>query len=481
MTPTRPVTLIHGDGIGPEVVAAARRILDAAGAAIEWEEAAAGAAVFRQGLATGVPASTIDSILRTRTVLKGPLETPVGYGEKSANVTLRKMFEMYGNVRPVRELPNVRTPFSGRGIDLVVVRENVEDLYAGIEHMQTPNVAQSLKLISRPGCEKIVRLAFELARSEGRRTIHCAHKANILKLTQGLMKRTFEEVAREYPDLEAKTIIMDNCAHQLVRAPEQFEIIVTTNLAGDILSDLTAGLVGGLGVAPAANLGNGVAMFEPVHGSAPDIAGQGIANPTAMILSAVLMLRYIGQVEVAATIENAVLVTLEEGRSLTRDLVGAQGVGTAEFTDAVIANLGRSSAHWHARSHGSYTMPPPASELMATPPTTRRVMGVDVFVEAHSAPEALGQQVEALAEGTPFRLKLVSNRGSKVYPPMGGLTECLDLWRCRFVLRDGNAEVDDAQIFDLVARVAAQYRWMHLEKLQEFDGAAAYTKAQGEA
>ena len=213
------VTLIPGDGIGPEVVDSAREIIEAAGAQVDWEERRAGASVFMQGLATGVPDETIESIRKTRVVLKGPLETPVGFGEKSANVTLRKLFETYGNISPARELPGIVTPYSGRGIDLVVVRENVEDLYAGIEHMQTPGVAQCLKLISRKGCEKIVRLAFEFARAEGRQTVHCATKSNIMKLTEGMLKRTFEEIAPEYPGIEAQHIIVDNCAHQLVKRP----------------------------------------------------------------------------------------------------------------------------------------------------------------------------------------------------------------------------------------------------------------------
>src|SRR5260221_10573742 len=233
-----PVTLMHGDGIGREVVAAAQRIVDASGAPIRWDERQAGAEVFKQGLPSGVPQETIDSISETRVVLKGPLETPVGFGEKSANVTLRKLFETYANIRPIREFPGVQTPYSGRDIDLVIVRENVEDLYAGIEYMQTPNAAECLKLITRRGCEKIIRYAFELARAENRKMVHCATKANIMKLTEGLMKKVFEEVAKEYSDIESYHIIVDNCAHQLVRFPERFDVIVTTNMNGDILSDL---------------------------------------------------------------------------------------------------------------------------------------------------------------------------------------------------------------------------------------------------
>ena len=334
------VTLIPGDGIGPEVVAAAQRIIEAAGARIEWEERQAGASVFLQGLATGVPEETIASIRKTRVVLKGPLETPVGFGEKSANVTLRKLFETYGNIRPARELPGIATPYSGRGVDLVIVRENVEDLYAGIEHMQTPGVAQCLKLISRKGCEKIVRLAFELARAEGRTLVHCATKSNIMKLTEGLLKRTFEEIAPEYPDIEAQHIIIDNCAHQLVKRPEQFDVIVTTNMNGDIISDLSSALVGGLGFAPSANLGADVAIFEAVHGSAPKYAGKNVINPTALVLSAVMMLRHLGEFDAAATIEEALLASLEQGKT-TRDIAGDEGgaLSTTAFTEAVCERL----------------------------------------------------------------------------------------------------------------------------------------------
>src|SRR5919204_4984948 len=292
-TATHNVTLIPGDGIGPECVRAAQRIVEATGAKIDWDEQEAGAEVFKKGLPSGVPPETIESIDRTRVVLKGPLETPVGFGEKSANVTLRKLFETYANVRPAREFPGVTTPYSGRGIDLVVVRENVEDLYAGIEHMQTPGAAQCLKLISRKGCEKIVRLAFEFARSEGRTSVACATKSNIMKLTEGMLKRTFEEIAPEYPDIESWHVIVDNCAHQLVRRPEQFDVIVTTNMNGDILSDLSSALVGGLGFAPGANLGGDFAIFEAVHGSAPKYAGKNTINPTAMIGAAVMMLRHL--------------------------------------------------------------------------------------------------------------------------------------------------------------------------------------------
>jgi isocitrate dehydrogenase len=476
---TKLVTLIPGDGIGPEVVDSARRLIEAVGAPIAWDERRAGASVFLDGLATGVPGDTIESIRRTRVVLKGPLETPVGFGEKSANVTLRKLFETYGNIRPARELPGIATPFSGRGVDLVVVRENVEDLYAGIEHMQTPGVAQCLKLISRKGCEKIVRLAFELARAEGRGTVHCATKSNIMKLTEGLLKRTFEEIAPEYPDIEAQHIIVDNCAHQLVKRPEQFDVIVTSNMNGDILSDEASALVGGLGFAPSANLGSDVAIFEAVHGSAPKYAGKNVINPTALVLSAVMMLRHLDEFEAARTIEEALLATLEQGKT-TRDIAGDEGgaLSTTDFTEAIVQNFGSSPSGSAAREYRPLRLPEVSTAPDFVHADARRVVGVDVFVESPLGPEELGPSLERLAEGSRFRLKGISNRGTVVYPPTGALTDCVDQWFCRFLATDG--EPTDADVFDLVARVGAEHRWMHLEKLQELGGEDGFTKAQGE-
>ncbi len=475
------ITVIPGDGIGPECIDSALRLIEASGAPVEWEVREAGASVFKKGLETGVPPETIESIRKTRVVLKGPLETPVGYGEKSANVTLRKLFETYGNIRPVREMPGVTTPYSGRGIDLVVVRENVEDLYAGIEHMQTPGVAQCLKLISRKGCEKIVRLAFELARAEGRKKVHCATKSNIMKLTEGMLKRTFEAIAPEYPDIEAVHIIVDNCAHQLVKRPEQFDIIVTTNMNGDILSDLTSALIGGLGFAPSANIGNDVAIFEAVHGSAPKYAGKNVINPTAVILSAVMMLRHLGEFEAAALIENAVMVTLEEGKVRTGDVVGYDKCNTTtEYTDEIIRNLGRKPTQTYVREYKPIRLPEVTRDPVMVRPNSRRVIGVDVFVETDLLPEPLGKLLESAVEGSALQLKMISNRGTKVYPPTGAITDVVDHYRCRFILRDGQGEVEDRHVLDLLQRIGAHLRWMHIEKLQEFDGEPGFTKAQGE-
>lgn len=473
------VTAIPGDGIGPEVVGAVQRILAAAGAQIDWEEAEAGAEVFKRGIASGAPQETLDSIARNRIVLKGPLETPVGYGEKSANVTLRKFFELYGNIRPVRELPGIRTPFSGRGIDMVIVRENVEDLYTGIEHMQTAGAAQCLKLITEPGSERILRLAAALTLAEGRTRLTCATKANIMKLTEGMMKRVFERIMPEYPAITPAHMIIDNCAHQMVIAPEQFDVVVATNMNGDIISDLAAGLVGGLGVAPSSNIGDHAAMFEAVHGSAPQIAGKDLANPTALLLSAIMMLRHIGDFAAAEKVEQALLVTLEEGRNLTGDIAPkGQGVGTTAYTDQVIANLGRTSAH-ASRAYKPLTLPEWPTGVWHPVPTSRAVTGLDVFIETGEAPAALAASLQAAAEGTGLSLKMIENRGVQVWPALSGQPFLVDLFRCRFLL-DAPAQTADAQIAQLMAAIGARHLWMHVEKLQRFDGKDGYTKAQGE-
>ncbi len=474
------VTVIPGDGIGPEVVESAQQIIEATGVPIEWEERHAGASIFKQGLPSGVPPETIESIRKTRVVLKGPLETPVGFGEKSANVTLRKLFETYANIRPVRELPGVKTRYSGEGIDLVVVRENVEDLYAGIEHMQTPGVAQCLKLISRKGCEKIVRLGFEFARSEGRQRVHCATKSNIMKLTEGMLKRTFEAIAPEYPDIESNHIIVDNCAHQLVKKPSQFDVIITTNMNGDIISDLTSGLVGGLGFAPSANIGNDVAIYEAVHGSAPKYAGKDVINPTAVVLTAVMMLRHLGEFGAAERIEHAVLVTLESGIR-TRDISGDEGAtGTKAYTAAIIGNLGKTSATWTVREYRPLQLPRVSAAPDFVKAEERRVVGVDVFIESASDAETIGHGLEQVVSNTPLELKMIGNRGTKVYEPTGAITDVVDQWVARFVQRDVAGNLPDSTLLTLLDKISREHRWSHVEKLQEFDGEQGFTRAQGE-
>ena len=413
---SRKITVIPGDGIGPEVVAAALKVIDATAVYIDPEIRQAGGVAFAEGIESGVPQETIESIERTKVVLKGPLETPIGHGNKSANVTLRTLFETFGNLRPVRELPGVTTPFTGRKLDIVIVRENVEDLYTGIEYMQTPGVAEALKIITRAGCERIVELAFEFAMAAGRKRVHCATKANILKLTEGMLQHTFEEIAPQYPNIEAKHILIDNCAHQLAMRPEQFDVIVTTNMNGDILSDLTSGLTGGLGFAPSANIGSDVAIFEAVHGSAPDIAGKNVANPTAIILSAAMMLRHIGEGKAANDIEQAVLVTLESGVR-SADMPGSiKAATTTEFADAVIYNLGKVSEGGVRADFAAVKLPPHSDEVAAVPVHARRVTGVDVYVESTLQPQELGDEMTALTARTSFALQAITNRGNKVYP-----------------------------------------------------------------
>ena len=489
MPDSHRVTVIPGDGVGPEVVRSAVRIIAAAGVRIDWEEAEAGAEVFKRGDTSGVPAATRDSIERCRVVLKGPLETPVGFGEKSANVTLRKLFETYANVRPARELPGVPTRYAGEGVDLIIVRENVEDLYAGIEHMLTPDVAQCLKIISRKGSEKVIRYAFELARREGRGKVTCATKANIMKLTEGLFKAVFEELSAEYPEIASEHLIIDNVAHQLAKDPAQFDIVVTTNLNGDIISDLASGLVGGLGFASSGNYGDTVAIFEAVHGSAPKYAGKDVINPTALILSAVMMLRHLGEPDAATRIERAVLRTLEDGRTMTQDLVRQTGgdvdtaASTTGFTDAVIGNLGRGPSALAPRQGRTTAAPAPLPGWSYGPERTarfdRRTVGLDIFIATDVAPEALGRDLEGLA-GEAYRLEFVESRGTKVYPSVGLTTDPVGLLRARFVTADGSPAVD-TELLELQARVAARHPgWTHVEKLHVFDGADGFTKAQGQ-
>ncbi len=462
------VTALPGDGIGLEVFEATRRIFAAADAPIEWEMAEAGAAVFKKGIASGAPRETLDSIARNGLALKGPLETPVGFGEKSANVTLRKHFELYANIRPVRELPGIKTPFTGRGIDMVIVRENVEDVYAGIEHMQTPDVAQCLKLMTRPGCERIIRAAFGLAIAEDRKKVTCATKANIMKLTEGMMKRVFEQVGPQYPDLARDHIIIDNCAHQLVIAPEQFDVIV-------------AGLVGGLGIAPSANLGDHVAIFEAVHGSAPTIAGKGLANPTALLSAGIMLLRHIGAFAAAARIEQALFITLAEGENLTGDLSPrGHGVGTDKFVGQVIDNLGRAS-NLPSRDYRALSLTPWPDLTAHTEPKTRELLGVDIFIESDLSAAELGASLTEIAAGSQLRLDSISNRGVQVWPATGGQTFLVDHFDCRFMLNTPAEGNSPQGIADLVKAIGGRHSWMHVEKLQRFDGKDAFERPQGES
>lgn len=474
---THSITIIPGDGIGPEIITSVVRIIKKTNVKINWEQHNAGSKIFKQGISSGITNETIDSIKKNKILLKGPLETPVGYGEKSANVTLRKMFETYANVRPVRELPGIKSPYYGRNIDMVVIRENVEDLYGGIECKHTESVSETLKIISKQGCEKIIKFAFEYALSEGRKSIHCATKANIMKMTEGLMKKTFEDIAKLYPNIKSEHIIVDNCAHQMVMRPEQFDIIVTTNMNGDILSDLGSGLVGGLGFAPSANLGNNIAIFEAVHGSAPTIAGKNIANPTSIILSSVMMLRYLGELSAANNIEQALILTLEQNH-FTSDVVSNNynKLSTTEFTDKIIKNIGKKSKSYKERIISKINMP--KIKNIVNNKNIKNIVGVDVFIASNLTTKELGEGLENLLKKTPMYLYEIANRGVKVYPNAPTQPDVVDSWQCRLYYKD-QKEQSDKIIYETINKIGMFHSWVHIKKLFTINGEKAYSQSQG--
>ncbi|MGC6367929.1 MAG: isocitrate/isopropylmalate family dehydrogenase [Candidatus Marinamargulisbacteria bacterium] len=459
-SPKQQITVISGDGIGQEVVDATIKILEAASTPIQFDHCQAGERIFKQGNSTGVPEETLASIKKSKVVLKGPLTTPVGYGERSANVYLRKYFGLYANIRPVKQYPNIPSIYKDVPIDLVVIRENIEDLYAGIEYYHQPGIAQSIKLVTQYGCDHINAFAFEYAKRTKRASLHCATKANILKTTEGMMKKSFEHMSSSYDDVKAHHIIIDNCAHQLVVNPSQFDMIVTTNMNGDIISDLTSGLVGGLGIAPSANIGNDVAMFEAVHGAAPDIAGQNIANPTAMILSAVMMLRYIEMGAIADTIEQALAVTFEQGK-FTKDLNRDNGLSTDQFTAAVIQNLGKSSS-----SFKSSVFKPVQLPEIKPPKTTKGVcFGVDIIIISNEPFDQLSERLNTIGIAEGFKPVVLSNRGKKVTMPEEH--QIIPQWFCRF---ESNQDVlRTHQITNLINKVSNDYHWVQVEKLFKFN------------
>lgn len=480
--PRTPVVVAEGDGIGPEITAATRRIVDAAGAAVAWVPVTLGHAAYLQGETTGVPEAAWRAIREHRVLLKGPVLTPQGGGYKSVNVTLRKSLGLFANVRETRALaPYV--PTRHPGMDVVVVRENEEDLYAGIEHRQTREVYQSLKLISRPGTERIVRYAFAYARAYGRSKVTCMTKDNIMKLTDGTFHKVFDEVATEYPEIAAEHMIVDIGAAKLADRPEDFDVVVTLNLYGDVLSDVTAQIAGSVGLGGSANVGASVAMFEAIHGTAPDIAGRGVANPSGMLMAATQLLVHVGQAEVAERIANAWLRTLEDGvhtGDVYRAGTSRERVGTESFADAVIARLGerpRQLAPVHYRAADLQV------HLAPAPVTTKELRGVDVFLdwsEGGRAPASLGDRLAAAAEGAGWKLKMITNRGVRVYPDGFPETQCTDHWRCRLFPADG-APARFAQVLALLAAVdAAGLEVIKTEHLYDFDGAPGYSLAQGE-
>ncbi len=474
-----PITIARGDGIGPEIMAATLRILEAGGADLDIEEIHIGEPVYLRGVSSGIDQAAWDSLLRTRVLLKAPVTTPLGGGFKSLNVTLRKSLGLYANVRPCPTYaPVIHTAHPG--MDVVIVRENEEDLYAGIEHRQTDEVYQCLKLISRPGTERIIRYAFEYARTHGRRKVSCFTKSNIMKLTDGLFGKVFAEIAEEYPDIEHDHWIIDIGAAMLADDPTRFDVIVTSNLYGDIVSDIAAQIAGSVGIGGSANIGDDFAMFEAVHGSAPSIAGTDTANPSGLLLAAVQLLLHIGQSDVAERIHNAWLATIEDGIH-TADVAHEQTtrwvVGTAAFADAVIERMGR---HPRALARVAYPDRSPIEvRVQRRHDAVKQLQGTDVFLHWwDGTPDDLGTMLEKLA-GPEFRLQMITNRGQKVYP--NGLPEtfCTDHWRCRF---EGESEpVKPQDTLALLGRlIEAGYDAIKTENLYTFDGEPGYSLGQGQ-
>jgi len=485
-----PITVAPGDGIGPEITEATLRVLGAAGARIAPETISVGEALYLAGHSSGIAPESWDSLRRTRVLLKGPITTPQGGGFKSLNVTIRKTLGLYANVRPcVSYHPFVKTLHPD--MNLVIVRENEEDLYAGIEHRQTDQVYQCLKLVTRPGCEKIIRYAFEYALKNARRKVTCMTKDNIMKMTDGLFHKVFDEIAPEYPQIEVEHMIIDIGAARLATRPERFDVIVTLNLYGDIISDVAAEITGSVGLAPSANIGTRIAMFEAIHGSAPDIAGKGIANPSGLLLAAVMMLIHIGQPEVAEKVHNAWLRTIEDG-IITADLRGSLSVGrpfgSMDFADAVIDRLGQEPSQLkpvrYAAADETALAAAAAASASAHPPlpdpvSVKALVGVDVFVNARCSADFLAGQLSAVV--TPaFHLQMITNRGVKVWP--GGFPEtfCTDHWRCRFVAANG-ASVTHSELIDLMQALAQRgIDFIKTENLCTFDGERGYALGQGQ-
>ncbi|MBI1192764.1 MAG: NADP-dependent isocitrate dehydrogenase [Bacteroidetes bacterium] len=494
--PVNRISYAMGDGIGPEIMEAVLSILDRAGCGLSLDEIKIGESVYRQGHLSGIAPDNWTTLRNNRIFLKAPITTPQGGGYKSLNVTIRKTMGLFANVRPVQAyVPFVPSHFPA--MDLVVVRENEEDLYAGIEHQQTGEVVQCLKLVSVPGCERILRYAFEFARSQGRKKVTCLSKDNIMKLTDGLFHKLFQDIAEEYPDIQAEHKIIDIGAALLAAEPERFDVVVTLNLYGDIVSDITAQVAGSVGLAGSANIGQNFAMFEAIHGSAPDIAGKDMANPSGLLNAACMMLGHLGLNEQSAVIQNAWRKTLEDGIH-TADIASGshtrQQVGTQGFAQAVVQRIGE-------RPRNLATVQPGVSKPIQLPayvPTqvTKRLVGQDVFLHWNGAdgirdPQQLGHLLETHA-GKALKLKMVTNRGVKVYPEGFPETFCTDHWRCRFVSTDSKLdawgqsmiqarEVSFQDVLALQSRLnAAGLDIIKTENLYEINGERAYTLGQGE-
>ena len=477
-----PITVANGDGIGPEIMAATLRILEAAEAPLEIETIDIGEKVYLAGNSSGIEPSSWESLRRTRVFLKAPITTPQGGGYKSLNVTVRKVLGLYANVRPcVSYHPFIETKHPV--MDVVVVRENEEDLYAGIEHRQTNQVVQCLKLISRPGSEKIVRYAFEYARRNNRRKVTCFTKDNIMKLTDGLFHKIFDEIAAEYTDIENEHWIVDIGAAKLADTPEAFDVLVMPNLYGDVLSDVAAQIAGSVGLAGSANIGEHVSMFEAIHGSAPRRAGQNLANPSGLLLGAVMMLVHVGLTDHAERVHNAWLRAIEDGihtYDIYDEKVSKQKVGTKEFAEAVVERLGQTPQILKARKY-SKGEESPASATSSKPAPKKELVGVDVFLDwTRGSANDLGDALSKV-NGEGVKLTMISNRGVKVWPGGHAETFCSDHWRCRFLPESEGGKVGHAQVVSLLGRIAdSGFDFIKTEGLYTFDGERGFSLDQGE-
>jgi isocitrate dehydrogenase len=476
-----PITVAKGDGIGPEIMDATLAILEAAGARLTYEFIEVGQKVYERGISAGIEPSAWDSLRRTKVFLKAPITTPQGGGFKSLNVTTRKTLGLYANVRPcVSYAPFVATKHPV--MDVVIVRENEEDLYAGIEYRLSEDVMQSVKLISRPGSEKIIKYAFEYAKRNNRKKVTCFTKDNIMKMSDGLFHKIFDEIAAQYPDIVNEHWIVDIGAAKLADTPEAFDVIVMPNLYGDILSDVAAQIAGSVGLAGSANIGTGAAMFEAIHGSAPRRAGQNLANPSGLLLGGVLMLVHIGQTDVAEKVHNAWLKTIEDGvhtYDIYDESVSKQKVGTKEFAEAVIARLGQKPGTLKAVTYAAGA--PMVIEAGPRKTSARELVGVDVFLhwDKGTASDLAGALNAATADG--LTLKTISNRGQKVWPDGNPETFTTDLWGCRFQAPKAGSSIQPRQIVSLLSRIIeAGLDCVKTESLYTYDGKPGYSLGQGE-
>lgn len=475
------ITIAKGDGIGPEIMDATLDILKAAGAQLNYEEIEVGEKVYLSGNTAGISEDAWETIRRNKIFLKAPITTPQGGGYKSLNVTTRKSLGLFANVRPCKSLhPFVATKHPE--MDVVIVRENEEDLYAGIEHQQTDEVVQCLKLISRPGCEKIIRYAFEYAKQYGRKKVTCFTKDNIMKQTDGLFHKVFDEIAQEYPEIENEHWIIDIGAAKMADTPEAFDVIVMPNLYGDVLSDVAAQITGSVGLAGSANIGEECAMFEAIHGSAPRRAGQNLANPSGLLQGAILMLKHLGQTDVAEKIQNAWLKTIEDGihtYDIYKENVSRHKVGTAEFAQAIINNLGEIPVNLKAVAYEK-------GAKIEIPKHTRRaraektLVGVDVFVDwPGSEPNEIGNMLQNL-NNDELELTMITNRGVKVWPKGFKETFCTDHWRCRFSVKKGVNPTKKAINAVLDKAIVEGIDTIKTENLYTFDGVRGYSLGQGQ-